>query len=150
MREILFRGQTRRKGEKVRMDGSPVDSNWVYGGILPGEGDRSIIYQTEPEIDKFPVYSDTVGQYTGLKDKNGTRIFEGDILIYVVDGEYDIDEKYLVVFDDDEAAFKVRFYYKGKFACYDDIAPCEHLEVIGNIYDNPELLKGESNDKQKS
>lgn len=145
-REILFRGQTRKRGEKVRMDGSPVESNWVYGGIFhPNNsgGDFSIIYSYDP-IEKRTVYADTVGQYTGLTDKNGTKIFEGDILIYVVGGEYDIDEKYLVVFDDDEAAFKVRFYYEGKVACYyDDIAPCEHFEVIGNIYDNPELLKGE-------
>ena len=63
MREILFRGQTRRKGEKVRLDGAPVDSNWVYGGVSQN---GRIIYQMEPEINKFPVYPDTVGQYTGL------------------------------------------------------------------------------------
>lgn len=80
-REILFRGQTRRKGEKVRISGEPVDSNWVYGGIFPGEGDFSIIYQTKPKIEKFTVYSDTVGQFTGLTDKNGlTKIFEYDII----------------------------------------------------------------------
>ena len=42
MKEVLFRGQTRCKGEKVRMDGSPIDSNWVYGGVLRGSGDHSI------------------------------------------------------------------------------------------------------------
>lgn len=131
MREILFRGQTRRKGEKVRMDGSPVDSNWVYGGILPGEGDRSIIYQTEPEIDKFPVYSDTVGQYTGVKDKNGTRIFGGDIVncnyfcgvVYFYEGAWCVSEK-------------------DKYP--EDLYDLINIEVIGNIYDNPELLEGVS------
>lgn len=76
-REILFRGQTRRKGEKVRISGEPVDSNWVYGGIFPGEGDFSIIYQAKPKIEKFTVYSDTVGQFTGLTDKNGKKILRG-------------------------------------------------------------------------
>lgn len=132
MREILFRGQTRQKGEKVRMDGSPVDSNWVYGGILPGKGDHSIIYQTEPELEKFPVYTDTVGQYTGLKDKNGTRIFEGDIV------EHE-RHMHIVAYNDEYAGFWP-FYDQDHPAGYGVIG--EESEVIGNIHDNPELLEG--------
>ena len=145
MREILFRGQTRRKGEKVRMDGSPVDSNWVYGGIFPGEGDRSIIYQTKPEINKFPVYSDTVGQYTGLTDKNSVRIFEGDILkFYGEDGDEESYTKYEVIWlENGWHAQDVHRLYMA-----DTLSPPswvkEHFEVIGNIYDNPELLRKES------
>ena len=144
MREILFRGQTRRKGEKVRMDGTPVESNWVYGGIFPNNdgGDFAIIYQQKPEIKKITVYSDTVGQYTGLTDKNGKKIFEGDI-IKVTDDEGNIDWP-------DTGIGRVEFY-EGMWYVdggtmgtnnglhdldYDDYV----LEVIGNIFDNPELL----------
>ena len=130
MREILFRGKRADTGE------------WNWGNLVRRAKELLIVTLGFICGEVIP---ETVGQYTGLTDKNGKRIFEGDILIYVVDGEYDVNEKYLVVFDDDEAAFKVRFYYKGKFACYDDIAPCEKLEIIGNIHDSPELLEGEHN-----
>lgn len=138
MREILFRGQTRRKGEKVRLDGSPVDSNWVYGGIFPNNdgGDFAIIYQQEPEIHKFPVYADTIGQYTGLTDMNGTEIFEGDILCYEGGSDYAV-----VKYRGDRAAFFVenedREEYLGEAWDTDVI-------VVGNIHDNPELI-GEVN-----
>lgn len=136
MREILFRGQTRRKGEKVRMDGSPVASNWVYGGVLKGIGDHSIIYQTEPEFHKFPVYTDTLGQFTGLCDNDGVKIFEGDI-VYVPDEE----EAGVVAWDDESARFTIEL--TGLLIDFDNYSAI-HMEVIGNIYDTPELLGGES------
>lgn len=137
MREILFRGKRCDNGE------------WVNGSLLNPYRKKPLIahYEDGQEILGYivEVISETVGQYTGLKDRNGERIFEGDILIYVDDGEYDVNEKYLVVFDDDEAAFRTKFYCEGKYMCYEDIIPCENFEVIGNIHDNPELLGGENN-----
>lgn len=142
MREILFRGQTRRKGEKVWMDGSPVESNWVYGGIFQGLN-RSVIYGYDP-IEKYVVYSDTVGQFTGLTDKNGMKIFEGDI---VAQNWYDHDEPAddsfgEVVFCEYDCSFSVMDVNK------DGIVPlgeCHayhwEAEIIGNIHDNPELLE---------
>ena len=55
MREILFRGQTRKKGQQVMMGtGEEVPGHWVYGGIFPGTGDYSIIYggETEKDLEK--------------------------------------------------------------------------------------------------
>ncbi len=145
MREILFRGQTRRYGEKVYIpSGEKVPSNWAYGGIFPSHnGSMAIIYQQEPTIEKFPVHADTVGQYTGLKDKNGVRIFEGDILRCV--SEY-CDKTYITEvwadgntlcvdiegydFDYTAIDFAIEYWRNDRY----------EIEVIGNIYDNPELL----------
>ena len=144
MREILFRGQTRRYGEKVRLNGEKIKSNWVYGGIFPqnGDGDFAIIYQQEPTVEKYPVYADTVGQYTGMKDKNGKRIFEGDIIDFS-DRSYS-DGYGVVRYDAEGTEFEFVYddLYEGLGRCYYP----EDVEVIGNIYDNPELLKGKNND----
>lgn len=156
MREILFRGQTRKKGEKVRMNGTPVESNWVYGhGVLQGKGDHSIIYTDDP-FDKFPVYTDTLGQYTGLTDKNGKKIFEGDLLngfVYPYLGDNAHNYFAEVVWFDNSSAFgmitrkhpqsSVRGISDGNADYMEDFDGSE-WEVIGNIHDNPELMGGES------
>lgn len=132
MREILFRGQTRRKGEyTVNMAGDKCESNWVYGGIFPQnkDGDFAIIYQQEPEIRKFTVYDDTVGQYTGLTDKNGVKIFEGDIV-----------KHYNAVYEISYITKYARFAGRNSGCIFAGI-PLGNTEVIGNIYDNPELLE---------
>ena len=162
MREILFRGQTRRKGEKVRMDGTPVKSNWVYGGIFPNNdgGDFAIIYQQKPEIERFPVYTDTVGQYTGLKDKNDKEIYEGDIVKFFgmkgeitrACGAFGISTSKQINYDKLETKIlygnSPAFCYNDNFISLwelwwnyeqDDNLLCE-VEVIGNIFDNPNLL----------
>lgn len=144
MREILFRGLTRRKGEKVWMDGSPVESNWVYGGVLCGSGDHSIIYQTDPDIEKKVVYTDTVGQYTGLTDKDGKKIFEGDIVEYKTGDKLRIGR---VFFSDFRASFSVTAGKNGSARINNDlfnyIQNGNSVIVIGNIYDNPELIGGD-------
>lgn len=153
MREYLFRGQTRRYGEKVKLNGEKIKSNWVYGGIFPqnGDGDFAIIYQQEPTIEKYPVYADTVGQYTGLTDKNGTKIFEGDIL------EADVFKNLNRCKTIWTVEYKERFsqgngyYFYGKNRRFNARATQStiintHATVIGNIYDNLELLKRENND----
>lgn len=142
MREILFRGQTRRKGEKVRIgDGKPLESNWVYGGIFPQniDGDFAIIYCQEP-IEKFVVYADTVGQYTGKTDKNENKIFEGDILkspIWLTG----INQEICVckwVEDDEVSSIQGFGLFAGDKLLKTD--EWDEFEVIGNIFDNKDLL----------
>ena len=138
MREILFRGKRVDNGE------------WVYGGILQTENWTSIFtykdYQggiNEPpscDVEDYEVIPSTIGQYTGLTDKNGIEIFEGDI---VKSCEYD-DVYFVKYFDNDNYS---------AFDCVPDVPLCEcnglsylvneeGCKVIGNIHDNPELLKG--------
>lgn len=144
MREILFRGQTRKYGEKVKMNGEKLPGKWVYGGVFHQNGrggSYSIIYSYDP-IEKHTVYADTVGQYTGLTDKNGTKIFEGDIVSF----RHPFKNRqgiYLVSFI--ASGFNCENFYQPHFD-----SPCdafsegtEYFEVIGNIYDTPELLEGE-------
>ena len=140
-REILFRGQTRRRGEKVNMAGKPIEGNWVYGGIFQGTGDFSIIYgSADPDsitgsnLEKHVVYTDTVGQYTGKTVKTG-KVFQDDIC-------RSIDGVFLVVWDDEKAAFMMQFYDGSNERLYLE-EMWEDSEVIGNIHDNPDLLGGE-------
>ena len=69
-RKILFRGQTRHKGEKTSISGKPLPGIWVTGGIFPqNKGyERAIIYTQDPKVEKHVVYAETVGQYTGIDD----------------------------------------------------------------------------------
>lgn len=173
MREILFRGQTRRLGEKVRINGEKVPSNWVYGGVCQGKYAFSIIYgsmdeERENPIEKHVVYTDTLGQYTGLTDKNGKKIFEGDIvefyffdktrrngelvevkntktmLIEWYDASFYMKELFRNYRLDKEMGIitEVIYDYKGdrRQGVYTSNR-CYFVEVIGNIHDNPELLE---------
>lgn len=136
MRELLFRAQTRKKGDKVWMNGNPVDGNWVFGGIFKGEGCYSVLYTYEP-LEKRVVYTDPIGQYTGMTDKNGVKIFEGDIL-KLKRHIYDVEWK-----DGCLYAVQKNFLKTGNTVYYKliNLLVEDGAEVIGNIYDTPELLE---------
>lgn len=141
MREILFRGQTRKFGEKVNMAGEKLPGNWVYGGIFPGTGDFSIIYGWESgvahdggNLKKLAVHSDTVGGYTGMTDRNSVKIFEGDIL------KTDTGCCFVVEWDENNGRFLGFTLGRERRIVYVGREP--KAKIIGNIHDNPELLEG--------
>lgn len=156
MREILFRG----KGDTKWNDGA-----WYYGvPIEDSEGDWQICTNTSKRV----VISETIGQYTGLTDKNGNKIFEGDIVRYADIDEYqyylecqkppdNYDEKlfenmwtvdYIVY--GDKVGYPAFDLNSHDFECNALSELHEsyqyYYEVIGNIHDNPELLKEADNE----
>ena len=143
MREILFRAK------RIDYDKFPKEEWWIEGNAFVHDDGRTVDISTGTE--KFSinkrVISETLCQYTGLKDENGNRIWENDILHIIEkmrsdvyrNGNYVSSPRWI-----NESNFKVEFTPGGmmntqRYANNPDII----CEVIGNIFDNPELLKGE-------
>lgn len=131
MREVLFRGKT-PEGEWVE---------GLIGAVFTADENRKPILRDFIEIDCLGwtshtyVYDETVGQYTGLTDKNGKKIFEGDIIQSLkssVTGLVQWFPEHSAFMVWCKSANEVGFLYE----CADII------KVIGNIHDNPEMLKG--------
>lgn len=137
MREILFRGKT-------------DSGKWVYGSLIMADDYCCILEKEEdvhpidwPYLDGFigtfdgtatPVKPETVSQWTGLVDKNGVKIFEGDIVVYK-DGmatvQYNVTHASFLLLER-SAVMGLRYFY------LDEIIT-NTCNVIGNIWDNPEL-----------
>ena len=147
-REILFRGKRVSNG------------NWIEGYFVLLAINEGLKYAIHTGTDEgrfilFEVIPDTVGQFTGLCDKNGKKIFEGDIL----KATYTEQRQYQGVSYQDEHTCVEEVIYNEKSACFmlkimcedvplyrplhnfGSLANIKELEVIGNIYDNPELLE---------
>ena len=128
MREILFRGKRVSDGE------------WVYGNYGFNDtftDENHYIFQNEAW--DFFVDHETVGQFTGLTDKNGNRIFEGDIVLFDYIGKNrGVNGKAVVDFNNGK--FGVFWGWHNEFVSLDGFANSTS-EVIGNIHDNPELLE---------
>lgn len=123
-REILFRGKTKK-------------GNWYEGMLLWSDG---LLFIESRDKRYYNVDPDTIGQYTGLIDRNGKKIFEGDILECTrpVDvkrvgavkfGEHEKEVGFYVDFNDPNIRQDIGFWTHER-----------DVKVIGNIYDNPELL----------
>ena len=121
-REILFRGK------RVK------DGKWVEG-LLTKDIKGHIRIQYNPRYFSVVVNPETVGQFTGMTDKNGTKIFEGDI----VKEKHKVHERIYSIFWRNDC-FSMSAQTKHTSYYLDEIIS-SHCEVIGNIYDNKELLK---------
>lgn len=158
MREILFRGK--------RVD----NGKWVEGYYLNRSNEKEDIHCI---MEKYPatvgkrVIPETVGQFTGLTDCNGKKIFEGDIIKYTRTNMFapscsfhnqDLISLHLVLWDSSVSAFVQRHYElngkrilgKGSAVLYDERAKENIVEIIGNIHDNPELLHPNVSDEEET
>lgn len=143
MREILFRGFCPNEDgkEKVFVNGEWIKGFWVYGYYVLVNIKKHRIYTGEYfgeyNLDYYEVIPETVGQYTEMKDKNGKKIFEGDI-VDIINCEY-------IPWVLDKTKLKVEWcndhtgFYP--FCSYANYVDSEYVEVIGNIFENPELLE---------
>ncbi len=134
MRQIIFRGKRVDKNE------------FVFGDLIHGVGSKHgrmyilPVTHTYPQgcnnLDGWEVMPETVGQFTGLTDKNGKEIYEGDICNVDI-SRYDsrVKNKHYQKTD-------VRWYGSGLtlFGVTQDLWESERIEIIGNIHDTPELL----------
>lgn len=139
MRAIKFRGIGKRTG------------TWIYGNLIQIGGVYIIIpiydeyevvpdHSTECVLDEFDVIEpDSLGQFTGLLDKNGKEIYEGDIVnVRVTNDRFRKNPRFrndVVTFCEYDGGWMVGCYYR--------FLP-KRMEVIGNIHDNPELMKREA------
>lgn len=134
MREIKFRGR-KSNGE------------WIYGDLVHNVGvgaSTALIFPEEAHDswDRYIVLTDTIGQFTGMLDGNGQEIFEGDIM-RIPETEFNIE--IIGVVDFDRGSYVVRSFFSGThsslaWAVRERQSGERRGVVIGNIYDNPELL----------
>lgn len=144
MREILFKAKRVKNGE------------WIEGSLIDLDIDSGYCYIVPPykQASTLPigflitdgmelVIPETLCQFTGLCDKNGNKIWENDIFQYT--DETMVNQKDLIEYNETHASF-VRLRNTEKLGLrylWIDEATCNHGEVIGNIFDNPELLQEE-------
>lgn len=125
-REILFRGRGKE-------DGSGCGGKWWEGFYRCHEDHATITgWDDKHGWGSVTVDKETVGQYTGLKDKNGTKIFEGDVV-------FSCNDKGLISWSKYMSSWYVQFN-DGTEDCLNNFHH-QMFEVIGNIHDNPELLE---------
>ncbi|WP_263708019.1 YopX family protein [Shouchella tritolerans] len=141
MREIEFRGKARMSVEELNDIGLSHSNGWVYGNLIQSGGQTFIVGGVADWCDEYIAHewwvlvdSDTVGQYTGLKDKHDTKIFEGDI-VQIKDHP---TNKYIRIDGNHEVYYdKDMVLCGGGWLLYRQLP---FVTVVGNKFENPELL----------
>ena len=149
-REILFRGKRVDNGEWVHGKGLQQCKDELGNEIVAIFED---IVKSEKYIKKegrytlyyVPVKAETLGQYTGLKDKNGKEIYEGDILITGSTSNLTVE----IVYNEEDTSFILKLTSINEVSAHtlgSWLSLGYECAIIGNVYDNPELMKGDSNE----
>ena len=144
MRTIKFRGFNAKNNQ------------WLYGSHILNRGKHFVApdeFANGKTWEDYEVEEESIGQFTGLTDFNSKEIYEGDILLWTrknvhIEGRplQDFSDKCIVYYDNDKCAFQFRCELRygacvGYLDFDDDRADESFVEVIGNIHDNPELIK---------
>ena len=137
MREILFRGKQVDNGEWIEGFYTQKMNPYTPNGLPI----KHFILDLAPfGADVLP---ETIGQFTGLTDKNGVRIFEGDICRFKRFNDVHVGK---IIFNETTASFVMK--YQSIVGAYGEkathkmlLSVCDDIEIIGNIHDNPELLE---------
>lgn len=126
MRTIKFRGE------------SILTDEWLYGDLVHSADNKrfGILVNDKDSYDECEVAPETVGQFTGLYDKDGKEIYEGDILRFGNSPSGVCEVKW----NESIAAFCICFYFEGEIGSR-PLGGGVEFAIIGNIHDNPELLK---------
>lgn len=137
MREILFKAKRKNNGKWV-------DGYYQKRYDLLGNEEYLIFHADSYTVWEYAeVDPETLCQFTGLCDKNGKRIWENDVVWLVCDRKEHI---YQIVWDNSELDFKATKGEENYGTNYEYLLCCDEIEVIGNIFDNKELLQEESDE----
>lgn len=139
MRDILFRGK--RTDADVWVEGFFTRDDLTNRAVIL-QGDRTDWGETV--YNKYYIHENTIGQYIGLKDKRGNKIYEDDIVAIdlTVLGS-DEENRYGKVFWDNEAS-RFSITISDRFIDFDNCRCYYDIEVVGNIHDDPNLIGGEA------